>query len=236
MPYLILGVALLIAFILFGRWFVAADPKTIAKAARSGLIALAVILALVLLFAGRQALVILWFLLPFALPLLAWRKIQQRMKAAQGPTPGQRSEINTRFLRMTLDHDSGQMDGEVREGPFAGRRLSQMVPADLEALWQACQADAQSLAVLEAYLDRTQGPEWREATGAGSRDGQTEAPGGTAAMSREEALAVLGLREGASHDEIRNAHRRLMQKIHPDHGGSDYLAAKINQAKDLLLG
>ena len=177
---------------------------------------------------------ILWFLLPFVLPLLAWRRIRQRLKAAQGPTPGQRSEINTRFLRMTLDHDSGQMDGEVREGPFAGRRLSEMVPEELEALWRGCQADAQSLAVLEAYLDRTQGPEWREATGA--QEDQAGAPAGGGAMSRDEALAVLGLEEGAGPDEIRDAHRRLMQKIHPDHGGSDYLAAKINQAKDLLLG
>ena len=233
MPYLILGVALLVAFIFFARWFVAADPKAVAKAARSGLIVLVVILALVLLFAGRQALVILWYLLPFALPLLVWRRISQRMKAAQGPTPGQRSEINTRFLRMTLDHDSGQMDGEVREGPFAGRRLSQMVPAELEALWRGCQTDAQSLSVLEAYLDRTQGPEWREATGA--QGDQSGAPAGGGAMSREEALAVLGLKEGAGPDEVRDAHRRLMQKIHPDRGGSDYLAAKINQAKDLLL-
>lgn len=236
MPYLILGIALLIAFIFFARWFVDTDPKVIAKAARSGVIVLVVIGALVLLFAGRQALVAIWFLLPFVLPLLLWRRIKHRMKAAQGPTPGQQSEITTRFLRMALDHDSGEMDGEVREGPFAGQRLSQLAQLELQALWQDCQADAQSLAVLEAYLDRTQGPDWREAMGAGARDSGAGAAAGAGAMSREEALAVLGLEEGAGAAEIRAAHRRLMQKIHPDHGGSDYLAAKINQAKDLLLG
>jgi len=92
--------------------------------------------------------------------------------------------------------------------------------------------DAQSAAVLEAYLDRVRGDAWREHT----RGQGTATPGPGAAMTRDEALAILGLAEGAGEDDVRAAHRRLMQRFHPDRGGSDYLAAKINEAKRLLLG
>ena len=55
------------------------------------------------------------------------------------------------------------------------------------------------------------------------------------AMSRTEAYEVLGLKPGASGDEIHAAHRRLMRMAHPDTGGSDWLASRINQARDVLL-
>ena len=114
-------------------------------------------------------------------------------------------------------------------------KLEDLELGDLIALWAECRGeDAQSAAVLEAYLDRTQGEAWREAAaqgGAGPR-----APAGAGAMSQDEACDILGLEPGAGRAAIHEAHRRLMQKVHPDHGGSNYLAAKINQAKALLLG
>jgi hypothetical protein len=232
--YFILGLALLAGFLLIGRWFVNADPKAVAKALRWTLVGFGVILVLLLIFAWRQA---LFALLPMLIVLLLQsRALRQRIKAAAGPRPGQTSEIATRFLRMTLDHDSGVMSGEVLEGRFMGRRLEELELDELVELWRECQlADRQSAAVLEAYLDRSRGEAWRETAGAaaGGEGAGAGADGGV--MSRDEAYSILGLEPGASKDEVREAHRRLMQKVHPDHGGSNYLAAKINEAKDLLL-
>ena len=234
-PYLILGLALLAGAVLAMRWFVNAPPAQVVKALRWGLIAVAVIAGLFLVFAGRQ--VLLFFLLPALLPfLLRSRAIWRRAKAAAGPAPGQTSEVTTRFLRMLLDHDSGEMSGEILEGTFAGRLLADLDEAELIALWRECRAaDGQSAAVLEAYLDRAVGEAWREAAGA-APGGEGAAESGPGGMSREDAYEILGLEPGASDSDIRDAHRRLMQKVHPDHGGSNYLAARINQAKELLLG
>lgn len=229
--YFVLGLALLAGTWFLMRWFVSAQPGQVARFARWTLAGLGAAFGLYLLFAGRQALAVL--ALPALIPLaLRWRAIWRRLKAAGGPAPGQTSEVQTRFLRMALDHDSGDMDGQVKEGRFAGCRLSAMSIEDLLALWQECGAvDAQSASILESFMDRQHGEAWRAAAGAGA-SGSSTADG---PLSREEALEILGLEEGANDAAIRVAHRRLMQKIHPDHGGSNYLAAKINQAKELLL-
>jgi len=232
LPYFLLGLALFAGVLLSLRWFVNAEPAQVAKALRWTLVGAAVVVGLVLVFAGRH--VLLFFLLPALVPLLLRsRTLWRRAKAAAGPAPGRTSEVTTRFLRMVLDHDSGEMSGEILEGAFAGRELAQLDQAELIALWRECRAaDAQSAAVLEAYLDRTLGTDWREAAGAAGG----EAAAGPEGMSRQDAYEILGLEPGASDSDIRDAHRRLMQKVHPDHGGSNYLAAKINRAKELLLG
>ncbi len=144
---------------------------------------------------------------------------------------GQKSRVATAILAMELDHDSGKMTGQVLTGPFKGARLEEMDPNDLQSLYNHCaRASDQSVSLLEAWLDRNN-PAWRD-TWKGT-DKARQSNSGT--MSRDEALAVLGLRAGAKNDDIKNAHRRLMKDFHPDRGGSDYLAAKINQAKDILL-
>lgn len=153
-------------------------------------------------------------------------------QGAGGAGP-QRSSIRTRFIEMTLDHQSGAMDGRVLEGPLSGRHLSTLGLPELLELLELCRgADPQSTAVLEAYLDRTQGEGWRSQAEAG----RPASPIPDGPMTREEAAAVLGVAADAGEEAIRAAHRRLMQKLHPDRGGSTYLAAKINQAKDILLG
>ena len=144
---------------------------------------------------------------------------------------GQKSRVATAILAMELDHDSGKMTGQVLSGPFKGARLEEMDPNDLQSLYNHCaRASDQSVSLLEAWLDRNN-PAWRDTWKGADKARQSNS--GT--MSRDEAFAVLGLKAGATNDDIRNAHRRLMKDFHPDRGGSDYLAAKINQAKDILL-
>jgi len=229
--YLILGISLLVGLIFLSRWFVAAEPRRVATVARWVALIVAVVVGGYLIWGGRHLLAA--FLLPLMLPvLLRYRALWHRLKAMAGPTPGQMSQVETRFLRMTLDHDTGTMTGVVREGRFHGRQLEELTLEELVELWRECRAaDAQSAAVLEAYLDRTQDEAWRQSAGAGAGPSAT-----STGMTREEALEILGLAPNASQSEIRETHRRLMQQVHPDHGGSNYLAAKINQAKDLLLG
>jgi hypothetical protein len=144
---------------------------------------------------------------------------------------GQKSRVATAILAMELDHDSGAMTGEVLAGPFRGKRLEDLNPDALQSLYEYCgSANDQSVSLLEAWLDRNK-PNWRD-TWTGERKAQSS---GTGTMTRDEAFAILGLQTKATLQEIKDAHRRLMKDFHPDRGGSDYLAAKINQAKDILL-
>lgn len=150
----------------------------------------------------------------------------------QRKTPGQASRVATSLIAMQLDHDTGRMEGDVLAGPLKGRKLSSLTLAEAQALHAQCAAAPdQSRALFEAWVERTH-PDWRAQWN--SAAGRT--PAGTSPkMTRAEALAILGLKEGASTDDIRAAHRRLMKTAHPDLGGSDYLAAKINEAKEFLL-
>ena len=232
-PYAVLILCLLLGAYLLGRWYETAQPSTVVKVVKWALLTLGSLAGLAFLFLRRPDL--LFLTIALFLPLIMnTRALRNRMKAARGASPGGTSEVNTRFLRMTLDHDSGEMDGEVLEGRLTGRRLSGLTPEEMLALWRECRAkDPQSAAVLEAYMDRSLGDSWREAAAENGQGGPGPRPGGD--MSEEEAWETLGLEPGADRDEIIEAHRRLMQRVHPDHGGSNYLAAKINQAKDLLL-
>jgi hypothetical protein len=150
--------------------------------------------------------------------------------AGQGGNQGQKSEINTRYLHMVLFHDTGMMDGEVLLGQFTGARLSMLEQAQLMELLQECRSDPDSLSVLEAFLDREH-DQWREQT----ENADRPAASSDGPLSESQAYEILGITPDASRDDVIQAHRRLMQKLHPDRGGSTYLAARINTAKDLLL-
>jgi hypothetical protein len=145
--------------------------------------------------------------------------------------PGQKSRVETSLISMELDHDSGTMEGRVVAGPYSGRALSSLSGVEIKNLHQQCAAAAdQSQPLFEAWLDRNR-RDWRE--GWSQAGGKSRANEGR--MSRAKALEVLGLKDGATVDDVRAAHRRLMKTMHPDLGGSDFLAAQINEAKDVLL-
>ncbi len=203
------------------------SPKTLIRAFWWILGLPAAGLALFLLMTGRGLLVVpLALLFGFLYRGGRLPPIRRWFGGKSGPADQGSSAIETAWLRMTLDRASGALDGTVRAGRFAGKPLGQLSLDQLRALHAECGAtDAQSARLIEAYLDRLH-PGWRD---------QTPPPASPGRMTHDEALQVLGLATGAEPDQIREAHRRLMLKLHPDLGGSDYLAGKINLARDVLL-
>lgn len=229
--YLLLGIAVLVIAVLIGRWFASSPPAMLARIIKWGGLLLGGALTVFLAVTGRAGLALIPLALIVLPPLLS-RMFGLRPGGSGQPSAGQTSTVSTPYLRMTLDHDSGEMAGEVVAGRFTGRRLSDLSLADLLALLEECQrSDAQSAQLLEAYLDRTQGSDWRAKAGGGASGARA-----SSRMSVEEAREILGVGEDATAEEIKEAHHRLMLKLHPDQGGSTYLASKINQAKDVLLG
>jgi hypothetical protein len=236
MLYLIGGVLLLFGLLLLGRLFISADPKQLARFVKWGAIALAAAAAVALLVSGRLSMLLA--LAAGLFPLL--RRLHVLLGGLRGPSSGTTSEVETPYVRISLDHDTGAMTGTVLQGQFAGFRLDELRRADLLALLRECRAaDADGARLVEAWLDRMD-PEWREDLRGGHEDGgraQGGAPPsrGTADVTVEEAYAILGLQPGADKAAIKAAHHRLMKQLHPDHGGTDYFAAKINRARDVLL-
>lgn len=235
MPAVLLALLVLAAIALAVAWFLRANPSLMARVLRVVMVVLGGIgVGGMLIFGLRFLPGLLPELMGLAgvvITALIARAVRNRPSGGfSSPGTGQRTEVDTAFLKAWIDHGSGDVGGTVLAGRFAGRTLDVLTDAELIDLRVECAADPDSLRVLEAYLDRRLGPDWRNAR-------QTPPPRGQGAdMSREEALAVLGLAEGASVDDIRAAHRRLIQRMHPDVGGTADLAARINRAKDVLLG
>lgn len=231
MIYFLMGLGALLLGLLLLRGFTRISPAALARQIRlaAGVAAL-----------GGAAIFVVRGSTSYALPLAA---LGVWLLSAQGSggwggwagrgakTPGQSSRVVTDHLEMELDHDNGELRGRVLKGVFAGRDIAAMAPAEMALLWQDCRfADPKSAQLIEAYLDDVH-PTWREDMARSEAE-----PGAGGIMTRKEALEILGVAAGASEDEIRRAHRELMLRLHPDRGGSSYLAAKINEAKDILLG
>jgi hypothetical protein len=235
---------LVLGAILLVRWYSKEPPGPRKRFATTALLTLLVLLSLMLVASGRlhwlaAVIASLIPLLRRSLSLLRFVPLLrglgatwQQARSAAGPRTGQTSWVHTDTLKMSLDHDSGDMDGEVLRGPYQGRRLSTLTRDELTALYGDClSGDPDAARLLSAFLSRRFGGDWD----ADQHQEQRTSSGGDG-MNLDEARQILGLEESADEQTIIAAHRRLMQKLHPDRGGSDYLAAKINQAKDVLLG
>jgi hypothetical protein len=234
--YLLVGTVLLGLGLLAARSFIKANPAHLAQGVRAFVAAFSVLASTGLLFTGRFGLA----LITIGATVMAVRAMRRSAAGGLGGF-GERhggarsSEVVTDTLRMHLEHATGELDGDVLRGPFAGRSLASLGLTELLDLLADCRReDPRSVPLLETYLDRRE-PDWRAHVAGQGTDGAEQQAAAAGAMDEATACSILGLSPGASADEIKAAHRRLMTKLHPDHGGSSYLAAQLNQAKDLLL-
>jgi hypothetical protein len=205
--------------------FLRADPLSLASGLkRFGVLTLGIIGLIALVF-GRVGLAAA----AFAIALACFVALQNRQAFVQS----RRSMVRTAALEMELDYHTGELEGQVLAGHHEGRMLSAMSFRELQQLYREIATDPESLQLLETYLDG-RFPIWRKNADPHGRERLRVSPG-PSPMTKEEAYKVLGLETGAAAADIRKAHRRLMQRLHPDVGQTSFLAARINKAKDILL-
>lgn len=241
MPRLILlllaVIGLMVAFARLGRM----PPQQRAKYVKLILLWGGGIALLALIFTGKlhPLFAAIGALFPWISRIIMMRSAYQMFSSWQGPArgakPGQSSSVNTKFLKMTLDHDSGEISGIVTTGDFSGRALDDLSVEELAELLRECRRrDRQSVALIESYIDKMRADEWeRHDQERGDDPGDGEQSDET--MGRAEALEILGLTGNPTKEEIIEAHRTLMQRNHPDRGGTNWLASRINRAKEVLL-
>lgn len=230
MIWLVAGfAALATAFVLLSA-FARADAAAVKKAVIWGGAGLGVLVALFLLLTGRGGMAIS-ALIFFGPALWRWWQGWRAKQVFQGDAREGETAVDTATLQMRLDLATGEMRGRVIRGVFAGRDLAELPLPRLLELLEDCRAeDPESAPLLEAWLDRV-APEWRAGDVPPDWRNPAEAP-----LDRRAALELLGLHEGATEEEIRTAHRRRMREAHPDAGGDAALAARLNAARDFLLG
>jgi len=228
---LLLGVVVLILLLWAVNAFSKADPEQAARLLRYIGGGAALLFAAFLLFRGEIGPAVT--VGAIGLGLFGWLSLWPASFAGRTKKrPGQVSRVRSAFVEMELDHDSGAMRGRILAGRYAGDALDALDPQTLVGLLGEIDGDSRQL--LMAYLDRRE-PRWREYAQRDADAGQAGSAAPRGKMTEEEAYQILGLQAGASAQEIGRAHRSLMKKLHPDQGGSTYLAARVNEAKDVLL-
>ena len=228
MPTLILGLLALVLVLWALNVVSKVDPRLGARVMKAGGGLLAVGMAVFLGLRGEMAVALP--LGAFGLGLLGWLPFGPAGFGARAQkTPGQTSRVSSAAVEMELDHDTGRMQGRIVSGRHRGASLESLeVKTLVEFL---AEIDDDSRALLMAYLDRRDAG-WREHAQGDAAAGRAAPAGGK--MTEQEAYQILGLQPGAGVSDISRAHRTLMKKLHPDQGGSTYLAARINEAKEIL--
>ena len=229
MPTLIFGVVVLVLILWVLNVISKADPKIAARVTKVG--GGVISLGLAVFFGLRGEIGIAIPLGVFGLGLLGWVPFGPAgFSARTQKSGGQTSQVRSAYFEMELDHDSGAMRGRVLAGRHQGADLERLDVGTLVSM--LAEIDEESRALLMAYLDRRD-PTWSEHAQADATAGRHASSSGK--MSEQEAYQILGLQPGANAEDISRAHRTLMKKLHPDQGGSTYLAARINEAKEILL-
>ena len=229
MPALIFGVVVLVLVLWALSVISKVDPKVAVRVTKIGGGLLSLGFAVFLGLRGEIGIAVP--LGAFGLGLLGWVPFGPAgFSARTQKSSGQTSRVRSAYFEMELDHDSGAMRGHVLAGRHRGTELERLDVTTLTAMLS--EVDEESRALLVAYLDRRD-PSWSEHAQADATSGRRASSSGK--MSEQEAYEILGLQSGASAEDISRAHRTLMKKLHPDQGGSTYLAARINEAKEILL-
>ncbi|QDB99754.1 molecular chaperone DnaJ [Mesorhizobium sp. 8] len=225
---LLMAIVALLGVLLGGlALFLRADPQRLADSFRAVGPAILALAGAATAFSGRVALAA-----PALLAALAWWTLSRHRRRAT-PLSSRRSMVRTAALEMELDHDTGALEGLVLAGSAEGKTLGSMGLEELRVVYRELSPDPDSVRLLETYLDG-RFPVWRHDVHADDGEGLGVAPR-TRTMTKEEAYKVLGLQAGAAAADIRKAHRRLMQRLNPDIERSSFLAARIDEAKDVLL-
>ncbi len=237
MQYLLLGV--LVASL--GYWL-SSQPQAKRNRYISRLVVMLLVgAALFLAITGRLGVLIAFFaaLLPFArrlLPLLRFIPLLKLFRRRGTPSSTSTSEVVTAELKMSLDHSTGAIDGEVLIGQFKGRHLSDLEFADVLSLYEYCPTTKQDTrSLLVNYMEKMHAGEWSQHLSGQSSPGKEAAKEHEYSVTLDEAYRLLDLRPGVSRDDVIQAHRRLMSRVHPDKGGSSYLAARLNEAKERII-
>jgi hypothetical protein len=225
-PILIL-VASALSFTVF-FWIVRGVLNAIFRTQALNQLGVALISAGILIFLFR-AIVVAVPLMILGLILLPWKNM--------GPTKGhapQKSTVRSTYLEMTLDHDTGKIDGRILTGKREGQLLSNLALNELLEYYVEIETDDETVKLLQTFLDNAH-PNWRDQQEEHFAHRQAQSPL-SSELSQDQAYQVLGLEPGCTDEDIRKAYHRLIKRVHPDSGGSAVLMAQVTDAKDLLLG